>query len=89
VAAEALWKFGHGNDRTKAEEVLAQRVDLSVNDAFVTLAALSAIDAIGVANLPEIVESLSAYSWTPEAPHDRYREYVPQLARSLNPAARD
>lgn len=89
VAAGALWKQALSDDRTKAAEVLGQRVDPSTNNAFVTLAALSAIDAIGIENLPELEGSLSAYSWTPEVPHDRYREYVPQLARCLIPNVRD
>lgn len=89
VAAEALWKRGPGDDRSSVEEVLSQRVDPTVNDMFVTLAALSAIDAIGVDSFPDLARGISKIRWNPEAPHERYREYAPQLARSLIPDVRD
>jgi hypothetical protein len=83
VAAEALGKYGDPGNRAGVEAVLSSCSDPSTNNVFVTLAALSAIDAIGIGEFPDLAVKLKSYSWTPEAPYDRYREYVPQFAKSL------
>jgi uncharacterized sulfatase len=83
AAAEALGKYGKSSVVPAVETVLAECADPAKNNVFVTLAALSAIEAIGIDEFPDLVMKLKAHSWAPEAPYARYREYVPQFAESL------
>ncbi len=82
AAAEALGRYGDGDDVSRALRALGGCADRSKNDVFVAIEALNAIDALGqkAAPLRTAVRSLSA---TGPSPNPRYNSYVPQLLAAL------
>ncbi len=82
VAAEALTGYGGAADRAPALRLLLDLADWSRNDVFVSMAALNALDAVeDRALLP--TELLRGLPEKGEAPHGRYREYVPRLLHAV------
>ncbi len=76
--AEALCRYGSGEHRNEALEVLTPLCNWSKNDIFVTLSALNAVDACG----EDAAAARAAIRQFPDqgpAPHDRYRSYIPRL----------
>jgi uncharacterized sulfatase len=82
AAAQALGEFGSADDLKAVLPLLADHADISKQDVFVSLAALSALDALGdkAGPLAERIESLPDNGPTRDA---RYNSYVPRLLEDL------
>jgi uncharacterized sulfatase len=82
VAAEVLGKYGSDEDVKRALELLLERGNWDKNDVLITLAALNALDALGVkaASMAEAIKALPAKG---KAPDPRYLPFVPNLLKSI------
>jgi uncharacterized sulfatase len=84
AAAEPLAQFGNEAEREAALAVLAELVSPRDNGVYVALAALNAVDALG----PQAVSLLPVLQDLPETDpraHERFKSYVPNLLRSIQP----
>lgn len=86
VAAEALAAHGADADLAPALAALRELAPMEKNGVFVTMAALSAIEALGpkAASLHELVRTLKPAG---PMPHDRFDSYVPRLIANITPDA--
>ena len=82
VAAEALARYGQENDAATARDRLVELCNGKQHDLFTALAALNAAEA----SLPRPSsqrQTISGFSGTLPAPHERYQSYVPRLLESV------
>lgn len=81
VAAEAVGRFGNPSEQERARRLLIELADWSRHDVFLVMAALNAIESIGLpAQLKPNVHRLPTKG---PAPNARYADYVPRLLNSL------
>jgi uncharacterized sulfatase len=82
VAAEALGRYGEGDDSAKALRTLAEVADWSKHDVFVVIEALNAIESLGecARSLRPLIETLPTRG---PSPNPRYSSYVPRLLATL------
>jgi uncharacterized sulfatase len=83
VAAETLATFGTDEDIKTSLDVLAELAPTSKNGVFVSMAALSAIEAVGQKAEPAY-EKIRNMETKGESPDDRYDGYVPRLLQNLS-----
>lgn len=82
TAAQTLGQYGDADDLQKALPILIEYADWSRNDVFVSLAALTGIDALGSKAAP-IAVKINALPNKGSAPDSRYDSYVPRLLNDL------
>jgi len=84
VAAEALGKFGSAADLEASLSVLRELVATSSRGVFVTMSALSTIEALGpkAQSLHDLVRSIKGDAGSPDA---RFNSYVPRLIENIVP----
>ncbi|MES2695503.1 MAG: sulfatase-like hydrolase/transferase, partial [Verrucomicrobiota bacterium] len=85
VAAEALARYGAETDLAPSLAVLGALAPWEKNDVFISMAALSAIEAVGAkaAPLHELVRTMKPTGPTPD---DRFDSYIPRLMANIAPA---
>ncbi len=83
VAAETLATYGTDEDIKTSLNVLAQLAPTSKSGVFVSMAALSAIEAVGQKAEPAY-EKIRSMETKGESPDDRYDGYVPRLLQNLS-----
>ncbi len=81
TSAEALARFGKPSDRRLAIQVLRDHADVGRQDVFTAIAALNAVDQLGVDDAEAIKAELHDRS-AGEFPHERYRDYVGRLLKA-------
>lgn len=82
VAAEALGRYGHETDLKTALDTLVTLGPLDKNGAFVSMAALNAIDSLGAKAVP-IADAVAAFPDKGNFPHGRYSSYIPRLLEDI------
>jgi uncharacterized sulfatase len=82
VAAQVLGQFGGPDDLKTVLPLLVKAADWEKNSVFVSLAALSSIDALGQKAAP-VAGELKALPSTGPVPDDRLKTYVPRLLEEL------
>lgn len=82
AAAEALGRFGNQADLDRALPVLGGLADWSKHNVFISLAALNAIDELGLKARP-LGDTIRRIAPKGPAPHARYSSYVPRLLEDL------
>jgi arylsulfatase A-like enzyme len=82
AAAEALGKFGDESELADALSVLVGRAEWRKEGVFSAMAALNAIDAIGLKAAP-LRERIASMPVTGPAPDGRYSSYVPRLLEEV------
>lgn len=88
VAAETLATFSVEDDLTASLDVLSELAPMSKNGVFVSMAALSSIEAIGKKALPAY-NKIREMDTKGESPDNRYDSYVPRLMQNLSEAFGD
>ena len=83
AAAEALGQFGGAADLSAALPLLAAHADWSKHDVFITLAALHALEALGLPKIAPVRTALLALPATGPVPDARYAPYVPRILDNL------
>jgi len=82
AAADSLGQFGEADDLAQALPVLAKLAPWGPNDVFVSMAALSVLDALGP-KATSLAAGLGPLPMTGPAPDGRYSSYVPRLVEGL------
>jgi uncharacterized sulfatase len=82
VAAQMLGQYGTPDDLERSLARLIQLGDWSHNDVFTVLAALNALDSLGVRVEPQAA-AIRALPETGTAPDPRYASYVPRLLEEI------
>jgi arylsulfatase A-like enzyme len=81
VAAEAVGRYGPADQQLRARRLLIELADWSKQNVFVVMAALNALDSMGV---PESLKpALRGLPKRGPVPDVRYAEYVPSLLQAL------
>jgi uncharacterized sulfatase len=88
IAAQALAQFGEPSDLNPALDVLKQLVPPDKNGAIVTIAALSAIDALGRSAAP-LWPTIIAINEEGALPDPRFGTYIPRLVASIETHVND
>lgn len=83
VAAEALGQFGSAADLAAALPVLTSLADWGKNDVFTSLAALHALEALGLEKLAPARAAILALPATGPTPDARYAPYIPRIIAAL------
>ncbi len=83
VAAEALGQFGTAADLTVALPVLTSLAHWGKNNVFTALAALHALDALGLNKIAPAREAILALPATGPVPDARYAPYIPRILADL------
>jgi uncharacterized sulfatase len=83
VAAEALGQFGPAADLTTALPILTSLADWSKNDVFTSLAALHALESLGLEKIKPARTAILALPSTGPAPDSRYAPYLPRILGDL------
>ncbi|MBM3855301.1 MAG: HEAT repeat domain-containing protein, partial [Verrucomicrobia bacterium] len=86
VAAEALIRHGPESDLPASLAVLSELAPVEKHGVFVSMAALSAIEAIGPKGAPvhEVVRTMKPSGPSPD---NRFDSYVPRLIENIAPNA--
>jgi hypothetical protein len=82
AAAEALGRYGTGADLTQALAELVELASIDRKGVFVAMAALNAIDMLGVKAAP-MAADLKRLPDQGKVPHPRYAGYVPRLLTDI------
>lgn len=82
VAAEALGQHGEPADVQAALNVLVELGPMDRNGVFVSMAALNALDTLGIKSAP-LAETIGQFPGKGTMPDGRYASYVPRLLESL------
>lgn len=82
AAAEALATYGQENDLSTSLEALAELAPTDKNGVFVSMAALSACEALGP-KARAVYSTIAEMNPKGASPDARYNEYVPRLLRNL------
>ena len=83
VAAEALGQYGTPADLTAALPVLTALAHWGNNDVFTSLAALHALEALGLNKITSAREAILALPATGPSPDSRYAAYIPRILGDL------
>jgi len=83
VAAEALGQFGAPADLTAALPVLTALAHWGHNDVFISLAALHAIESLGLKKYAVTRDAILALPATGPVPDARYAAYIPRILGDL------
>ena len=85
VAAQALGEYGQPSELQATLDVLRELTPPEKNGVFVSMASLSAIEALGAkaAPLHELVRTMKP---TGPSPHNRFDSYVPRLIANIAPS---
>ena len=86
VAAQSLASYGGESEMAPALAVLRELAAPDKNGVFVSMAALSAIEALGpkAASLHEFVRTIKGDAGSP---HARFESYIPRLVENIAPGA--
>ncbi|MDA1276342.1 MAG: sulfatase-like hydrolase/transferase [Verrucomicrobia bacterium] len=82
VAAEAIGRYGLETELKAALDTLVTLGPLDKNGAFVSMAALNAIDSLGAKAAP-IADVVAAFPGKGNFPHGRYSSYIPRLLEDV------
>ena len=83
VVAEALGRFGDDADVKRSLDVLVPLAPADKNGAFVSLAALNAIDSMGD-RAAEARPAIAKIAWKDPAAHNRYASYGARLVEHIS-----
>jgi uncharacterized sulfatase len=82
AAVEALGQYGNEADLKRALATLVELGPMDKNGVFVSVAALTAIDALGPKAVP-IVDTVKKFPTQGKVPNPRYAPYVPRLVSDI------
>lgn len=82
AAAECLGRYGSEKDRELALSTLLAMADVSKNGVFVSLAALTGLDAID-AKTPDVKEIVAKLPREAEGVDQRFKSYLPRLIENI------
>jgi arylsulfatase A-like enzyme len=82
VAAQALGQYGDQADLTAALSVLGELAPSDKNGVFVSMAALTAVQALGAKAAP-LLETVRSMSQEGPSPDARFNSYVPRLVANI------
>jgi uncharacterized sulfatase len=83
VAAEALGQFGTAADLSAALPLLTSLAEWSKNDVFTALAALHALESLGLEKIKPARAAILALPATGPVPDSRYAPYIPRILGDL------
>ncbi len=83
AAAEALGQFGEPADLATALPVLTSLADWGKHDVFTSLAALHALEALGLKKIAPAREAILALPAAGPVPDARYASYIPRILADL------
>jgi uncharacterized sulfatase len=83
AAAETLGQFGNGTDLTAALPVLTDLANWGRHDVFTALAALHALESLGLAKITAARAAILALPVTGPSPDPRYAPYIPRILDDL------
>lgn len=87
AAAQALGMYGDADALGKALETLEKLATPEVNGVLTSMAALAAIEALGVKAKP-LHASIAKMKSNGVAPDERYESYVPRLIENISPGTK-